>query len=293
MFTDDLATPTRVETLLDLLRSQTKKRWSETQVAELLQPDGLPGVREKRLQTTKMIAAAEELKLIERGKDSLRPTFPADDPRDSRTILCEALDKYVLGGLDVEPYFAPFYSFILGLGRTADEERNRDYWVSAFRDAYPAAKESNPFNKDKLTGLHRWYSYVGLGWTDAREVFQCDPYYRLLRRLPKVFRKESELSAVEFFTQLATACPELDGGDIFRAAGTGSPLGARRCSLGLSRALIELHQDEILRLHCPTDSDGWSIAEADPPRDGQYLRSEKIDRVAWLGRPVSRSGGKS
>lgn len=290
MFTDDLATPTRVETLLDLLRTQPKKRWDESQVAELLQPDGLPGVKDRRPQAVKMIAAAEELGLVERGRETMRLTFSAEDERDSRTVLCEALDKHVLGKLDAEPYFAPFYSYVLSLGLDADKEQNRDYWVSGFRNAYPKAKEANPFNETKLTGLRRWYSYAGLGWSDTRDVFQCDPYKRLLRRLPKVFVKDKELPAVEFFNQVALACPELDGGDIYRAVGTGAGLGERRCSLGLSRALIELHLDKVIRLHCPTDSDGWSIADADPPRDGTDLRSDKVDRVTWLEPAAGRTG---
>src|SRR6516225_1391528 len=100
MFTDDLATPTRVETLLDLLRSPPKRRWTEELVAEMLQPEGLPGVKEKRAVATKMIGAASELGLVERGKENLRLTFSADDPRSTDAILCEAIDSKVLGGLD-------------------------------------------------------------------------------------------------------------------------------------------------------------------------------------------------
>src|SRR6266545_869406 len=132
MFSDKLATPTRVETLLDLLRSQPKRRWTESHVAELLQPAELPGVREGSKQAEAMILAAAELGLLERGKESLRLTFPPDDARDSRTVLCAAIDERVFGALDIEPYFGPFYSFLLGQGRGADEDRNRDYWVTGF-----------------------------------------------------------------------------------------------------------------------------------------------------------------
>jgi hypothetical protein len=279
-----------------LLRTRSRRKLTEGQVVDLLQPAGLPGVSVNSKQAAAMIRAAAELGLVDRGREYLSPTFRADDPRDSRTILCEAVDERVLGALDIEPYFAPYYSFLLGLGKRADEEQTRDYWVAAFRDVYPLAKGANPFNTTKLSGLNGWFSYVGLGWFDMRGatgVFQCDPYHRLLRRLPRLFGKEVELPAAEFFARLATTCPELDGGDIFRTTGTGSTAGARRCSLGVSRALIELHQDQILRLHCPTDSDGWWIDEADPPRDGVYIQSDRIDRVGWLGRDAARAGGNS
>lgn len=288
MFSDEQATPTRVETLLDLLRSQPKRRWTEHHAAELLQPAELPGVREGSKQAKAMIEAAAELGLVERGKDSLRLTFGHDDPKDSRTILCAALDERVLGSLEIEPYFGPFYSFLLGQGRRADEVRTRDSWVTAFRDAYAPAKGANPFNETKLTGLRRWYSYAGLGWSDPREVFQCDPYQRLMRRLPVIFEEDAELPALRFFERLATACPELDGGEMYRAAVAGYAVGSRRCSIGLSRALVELHQDNVLRLSCPTDSDGWWINDADPPRDPVHIQSDRIDRIAWLGRAGTR-----
>src|SRR6516225_3739567 len=139
MFTDDLATPTRVETLLDLLRSPPKRRWTEELVAEMLQPEGLPGVKEKRTVATKMIAAASELGLVERGKENLKLTFPADDSRTTPTILKEAIDSKILAGLDIEPYFAPYFSFLLGLGADADGKRNRQQWVDAFLQEYPTA----------------------------------------------------------------------------------------------------------------------------------------------------------
>lgn len=293
MFSDKLATPTRVETLLDLLRSQPKRRWTEHHAAGLLQPAELPGVREGSKQAEAMIAAAAELGLVERGKEYLRLTFAHDDPRDSRAILCAAIDERVLGSLEIEPYFGPFYSFLLGQGRGADEDRSRDYWVTAFREAYAPAKGSNPFNETKLTGLRRWYSYVGLGWSDPREVFQCDPYQRLLRRLPALFGDDTELPAPQFFARLAGACPELDGGEMYRAAVTGYAAGSRRCSLGLSRALVELHQDNVLRLSCPTDSDGWWIDEVDPPRDPVHIQSDRIDRIALLGRAGTRGRRKA
>jgi hypothetical protein len=288
MFTDDLATPTRVETLLDLLRYPPKRRWTEELVAEMLQPEGLPGLKEKRAVATKMIGAASELGLVERGKESLRLTFPADDPRSTRDILSEAIDSKVLGGLDIEPYFAPYFSFLLGLGADADVKRNRQEWVDAFLREYPSASGSNAFNTTKLTGLRRWFSYAGLGWFDTSDTFQCNPFPRLLRRLPAIFKNKHELPADEFMRHVATSCPELDGGEIFTAVNTRYTSTSLRCTLGLSRALVE-----VLRLHCPSDSSGWWIDEASPPRDKEFILSDRIDRVAWnAGAPGNSEGAR-
>jgi hypothetical protein len=281
MFTDDSATPTRVETLLDLLRSQPKRRWSEEVVAELLQPDGLPGVKDKRPHAVKMIAAAAELDLVTRGKEQIKLTFAADDPRTSQEILCDAIDRAVLERLETEPYFAPFYSFLLGLGAQAHNKKTREELVESFREAYPKAAGPNPFNPTKLTGLRRWLGYAGLGWFDPAGAFQCNPYKRLLRRLPTIFGEATELPADQFMTGIAAHCPELDGGQFFSAVNTHYTPSARRCSLGVSRALVELHIDGVLRLHCPTDSNGWWIDEAAPPRDREHILSDRVDRLVW------------
>jgi hypothetical protein len=291
MFTDDLATPTRVETLLDLLRSPPKRRWTDELVAEMLQPEGLPGVKEKRAVATKMIAAASELGLVERGKENLKLTFSADDSRSTPTILREAIDSKILAGLDIEPYFAPFFSFLLGLDAEADVKRNLQQWVDAFLPEYPKASGPNPFNKTKLTGLRRWFSYAGLGWYDSSDTFQCNPYARLLRRLPAIFKKKRELPADEFMRHVANSCPELDGGEIFTAVNTRYTPTSLRCTLGLSRALVELHLDGILRLHCPTDSSGWWIDGASPPRDREYILSDRIDRLSWNAGETANSEG--
>ena len=83
-------------------------------------------------------------------------------------------------------------------------------------------------------------------------------------------------------TRLAEYCPELDGGTIFLESNPTYDPDRRRCTLGLGHALVELHLDQVLRLHCPPDSDGWDIREAAARRDARYLRSERIDRVEWL-----------
>jgi hypothetical protein len=259
----------------------------------MLQPEGLPGVREKRTVATKMIAAASELGLVERGKENLKLTFPADDSRSTPTILKEAIDSTILAGLDIEPYFAPYFSYLLGLGAEADVKRSLQPWVDAFLQEYPKASGPNPFNKTKLTGLRRWFTYAGLGWFDSSDTFQCNPYARLLRRLPAIFKKKRELPADEFMRHVANSCPELDGGEIFTAVNTRYTSTSLRCTLGLSRALVELHLDGILRLRCPTDSSGWWIDETSPPRDKEYILSDRIDRVSWnAGDPANSEGAR-
>ena len=178
MFTDKPATPSRVETLLDLMRTQPKGRCSDSQVAALLQSEHLPGVTEKSEQATEAIKSCEQLGLIERGKDSLRLTFPVDDRRNSRTVLCEALDVHVLGKLDIEPYFATFYSYVLGLGHKADMGRTSNDWVNEFCAAYPSARGSNRFNTTEQSfKLYNFFQFS----TNAELKFDAVPLADRLR----------------------------------------------------------------------------------------------------------------
>ncbi len=282
MFTDEITTPARVETLLDVLRREEDRRWTRDAILRLLQPEALPDVRANRPQAAKMLLAAQELGLVAIHDSGYLTLNFRSDQRDTRALLTAALDEQVLGRLDVEPYFAPFYSWLLGLGKEGARDQTNADAADKFRKAYPRATQENPFNRDKVSGLHRWFGYAGLGWYDPRGVFQCDPYERLRRRLPLLFGEGHILPVIDFARRLAEHCPELDGGAIFRAVHSSYPADAGKFTLGVSQALVELHLDGVLRLHCPDDSLGWYIKEANPPRDPPYLVSERVDRVEWL-----------
>ena len=43
--------------------------------------------------------------------------------------------------------------------------------------------------------------------------------------------------------------------------------------------VIDEALDAIVKLHCPKDSDGWSIAGADPPLGGSALVWSRISQV--------------
>src|SRR5262249_35566226 len=120
----------------------------------------------------------------------------------------------------------------------------------------------------------------GLGWYDTGGVFQPNPFERIRRCLGKIFAGEVKLTSEAFMQRLTEACPELDGGTIFKRVDQTYDPAAKVCTLGLSHALIDLHQDGWIRLDCPRDSRGWSIETAEPPSDG--LQSGRINTVELL-----------
>ena len=168
---------------------------------------------------------------------------------------------------------------MLGLNEKASG-RSREDWVLGFqRDVFENKPQENQFNETKLTGLHRWMAYAGLGWYDQSQTFNCNPYSRVRRCLSVIFSDTKKLECVDFLSSLAECCSELDQGKIFLEANKNYDRDAKECTLGLSHALIDLHMDGFLKLHCPKDSDGWSIALANPPSDGKTLFSNRVSQV--------------
>jgi hypothetical protein len=279
LFTDQPVTPTRIETLVDLLRN-SRRKFDRSTLRKILQPSELPDVNsDQQAQVT--LRAATELGLIADSDAIVELTMPMS--KSTRAIVIEALDHRVLNATDVEPYFAPFYSYLLFLGPAGIVDQDGDEWSIAFeRDVHGGERATNPFNKSKYTGLHRWYAYAGLGWYDPKGVFHPTPTERLMRHLPAIFDGERRLASDEFMKRLSTHCPELDGGAIFMDTNKDYQPGNRICSLGLSHALVELHEDARLRLVCPRDADGWNIGTAQPASDGEFLISDRVDFVELL-----------
>lgn len=297
MFTDQPVTPRRVEILLDVLAEYGRPApLRKEQLLELVQPETLRDFNARaenpRSQAESALRAARELGLVEERDDGWSPSeaYRLSKRDDVRGQVLRAIDARVLASTDVEPYFALFYSHLLGLGTRADEPIDDDARASAFNRALGfGADTPNPFNATKLRGLWRWLPYAGLGWFDSREVFQCDPYERVKRALPAVFEQDGRLDADVFMTHLARACPELDGGHLFGRANGDGPPGGRVLSVGLAQALLALHDDGVLVLDCPRDGRGWDLQAADPAFDGRTLNSSRLDAV---GLPTARSRGR-
>lgn len=284
MFTDDPVTPVRLEILIGLLR-EIPRGLPRQEVYRLLQPAPLdPDKRSSPAGAT--VKAAIELQLAEEdseGKNlTLNPACRKEGP--IRTAILKAFDERVLATAEVEKYFALFYAYYLGLGKKTYEYRsnNKEKWADEFNQVvFRNSPQENRFNGTKLTALHRWFNYVGLGWYDPNGEFQANPYERLQRALPAIFGKKPQLDVETFMTKLVETCPELDGGKLFKEANPGWSVEDRRCTLGLSHALIELHLDGIIRLSCPADSSGWDIREAEPP-GGDDFGSSKIAAIKLL-----------
>jgi len=212
---------------------------------------------------------------------NLRPAWTQKKDASARMILLSALDERVLGAVDVEPWFAKFYSYLITkeLDFAAPGGAGAQWADNFNRDLYGDRPSQDPFNKDKYTGLRRWFRYAGLGWHDFKDNFIPCPYERLTRKLAEIFGKSKKLDANSFMERLASQCPELDGGEIFNKANPNYQ-NERKCTRALSSALRDLHDDRIIRLVCPADSRGWNLERAGSVRNlAQELYSDVFDYV--------------
>jgi hypothetical protein len=282
MFTDDAVTPVRLEILIDLLR-KSRGGLAREEIYRHLQPEALKP--DSKLAPSKAtVRAALDLELLaEETQGTLSLRVSCKKKKDTRSAVLSAFDEKALANTKVEKYFALFYSYYLGLGKAvySRAKHSGEEWAKQFNaDVFSGEPQDNPFNATKLTGLHRWFSYVGLGWYDPASNFQANPYERVLRALPTIFSGVRKLSSGDFMNQLARTCPELDGGEIFRQANRNWKSEDKQCSLGLSHAMIELHEDGVIALDCPADNQDWSLKEAEPPRDDQF-KGDRFSSIKW------------
>lgn len=285
MFTDNPVTPVRLEILIDTLRG-FPRGLSRKDVYRILQPEPLNAELKSGSPAVVTLKAGIELALVnsDAGVDEIKLSGDSRKNKDTCAAILEAFDAQVLSKTDVEPYFALFYSYYLGLGSQVYGRRtqNNEQWANQFnKDVFADAPRENRFNATKLTGLFRWFSYVGLGWHDPGGDFQANPYDRVNRALRPVFAKKTKLDCEDFMAKLTDACPELDGGKLFTEANPHWDSSDKRFTLGLSHALIELHLDGIIRLSCPADSSGWSLGAAEPPHDESF-RSDRFASIELL-----------
>ncbi len=281
MFTDGQATPVRVEVLLDVLVKYPKGLKRDV-IYNLLQPVPLSEGGQDATRVT--LNAALQLDLIaEEEKSVIKLTTEYNKKKSPKDNILKNADPKILGSLEIEYYLALYYAYYLGLDKNVYKRADyrREDWVNQFnKDVFNNEPQNNPFNATKHTGLDRWLSYLGLGWYDPSEQFQANPYERILRVLPKIFGSKLRIDGDQFIAKLGEVCPELDGGQIFLQANRYRDYKPedKQGTLGVSHALVDLHEDGIIKLDCPVDSRGWNIGLAQPPRD-DTIKSDRITLV--------------
>lgn len=284
MFIDNPTVPVQLEVVLDVIHAIRSKTASTDSIERLIQPKGLPDLTSTSEQAAHHLSAARELRLItqdDEGNFRLAKTVREGKPTTNQMIL-EAFDQLVLSDAKIEPWFGRLYAFVIARSRFIPGSRvARDDLCTEFKDALPPhIDKTNPVNSTKLSHYLRWYCYVGLGWHDPAGSFIPDPTVRLRRSLARVFGSSKRMDAADFMSSLAAVCPELDAGALFSEVAASTFNKADRiCTSALAIALRNLHDEGVIQLDCPEDSQGWSLERSGSKRDNETLQSDRFDRV--------------
>jgi hypothetical protein len=278
MFTDQQAVPAKLKALLEVVLSKPNG-FSRQDLYDLMQPESL---RSNSDSTKKNIGAALELGLLLEEKGSI---IRLNNSYNKKLSVCanilNACDENILKSSEIEYHLSLYYAYYLGLGAQIYQRADwkGEEWSNQFNTAvFGGIPQSNRFNNTKYTGIHRWLSFLGLGWYDSNGFFQPDPTERILRSMNSIFGKEKKILGDQFMIKLAEVCPELDGGEMFLQANKNYDANAKECTMGLSQALVGLHEDGFVRLTCPIDSRGWNIEKANPGRD-DYIKSDRLELI--------------
>lgn len=114
-------------------------------------------------------------------------------------------------------------------------------------------------NDTRWNGFKAWASFLGFGYS-RRDSFLIDPTIAVRETLGTLFEGSKELPIKTFLTRLAEQLPVLDGGEYRRemesqlSPPTWASPGETEVSSSLSRALLRLHESDVLRIEDRSDS---------------------------------------
>lgn len=288
MFIDNPTIPAQLEVLIEVIHAMRDRKADEAALKLVIQPKGLPGLTDGSRQLEAHLKAAEELCLVQfdteknvRLKNRSRGTF------DARKAILAAFDEVVLAATEVEKWAARFYSYLIVQDDDVgpDSGDKQQLFSKEFMERLPSSIDSkDPMNREKYSGLIRWYCYAGLGWVDSSGRFVPDPTARIRRALPVICGTNKKMDADDFMVRLADVCPELDGGAIFQQVTSEQyNITTKEFTRGVASALWRLHDEQTLRLVCPNDSMGWRLDRAGKGLVGGQT-SNRVSQIEFMQR---------
>ena len=153
-------------------------------------------------------------------------------------------------------------------------------------DQFVNASERRPFQNDtRWNGFKSWAGY--LGFTFNSNSLQIDPTKAVLESLQNVFRKDKELSQVEFFDRLKKMLPVIDNGE-YRvlvekelAETHWHKISDYQISTSLSRALMRLEMNKIIKLTLQSDAEKdvvWLLGVNNQPLSNRKYSHISLER---------------
>lgn len=242
-------------------------------LAELLQPPGLTGGGQDLVNEIFRAAVSCELIVEDSSTKEVSLAVPAQQIESVGRFRRCMQDKLLKVTQDDQPnyllnQFAAWYA--------VQNERvlywnSKQYEERFCTELYPSrGGDERPFNTTKYNGWQNWAVFVGWGWPirfGGREVCIPDARRRIEPLLTTLLPSNGRSIAFgRFVESLADACPELDGGILFRQswqASRGTEQRSNQVSLMLSTALRVLHDEKRVELTRSGDAtDVWRLYPA-------------------------------
>jgi hypothetical protein len=285
LLNDAPATPHRMYSFLRLIHELESP--DRQQLFDLVQPQELDPDDQGRQDVVEIVFEnAVKCGLIEETSDATRRIVLRGDALEAIRSLdgfrCH-MQRVVLGVTDsTKPneLFSLFSAWYAAQNADVIRSSPSQLAIRFNEQIYPGEVQQR-FNETKFNGWRQWAVFLGLGWVfryGARQVLIPSAYSRVKDALCKVSSGAETISMKEFVDRLGKACPELDGGDLFRRSYliSRSGVNAQQLSLMVSSALRALHADGTIKLVKERDAISWYLF----PAQGQEFHSE-VTHVQW------------
>lgn len=281
---DTTVTPARLYTMVRLvsLLQQPKRK----ELFDLVQPiDVLPHDTKQDIASN-VFTAALSCGLVSEVKNIVSLQISPHDV-ETMTSFRRCLQRSCLGIVDDSAN-----NFLLNIYTAwyaAQDERvfqmtAKDFEIRFNEDIFPSS-DKRSFNTTKFRGWKLWAAFLGHGWMmKDKLLLMPDARIRIEPLLPRLLPEgQSSVRMSTFMEQVATLCPELDGGRLFERCAQvtkNALLPGNRISLMLSNALRGLDESGRIQLSLQADAlETWRLFPAAGHRH-QQISHIQLGRLA-------------
>jgi hypothetical protein len=254
------ATPQRIHALIRLMDKKTA--WQKQELLDLIQPKALAPTQKIG---TDVIQAAVNLGFVKVDQGELSLHDSARGLRDIEAFRQELVAKTSKARTELHTNyrFNLFTAWYTTMDETVLQISNRNL-IIRFDERMPSESADRIMNTTKFAPWRTLAAFLGYGWVYGSN-FVPDATVRLRPLLPELLPGDGLVPIGTFLLNLASTCPELDGGDVFRLTWQHDRPTQReaRISLMVSNALRRFQQAGLISLKViPDAGETWRLFPA-------------------------------
>lgn len=254
------ATPQRIHALIRLM--DKKPAWQKQELLDLIQPKALAPTQKIG---TDVIEAAVNLGFVKVDQGELSLHDSARGLRDIEAFRQALVAKTSRARAELQANyrFNLFTAWYATMDETVLQITNPEL-IIRFDERMPSETADRIMNTTKFNAWRTLATFLGYGWVYGSNLVP-DATVRIRPLLPALLPAEGPVPIGTFLLNLASTCPELDGGDVFRLTWQHDrpTQRERRVSLMVSNALRRLQQTGSISLtRLPDASETWRLFPA-------------------------------